>query len=504
MSKLSLWKIICLVCVLCAVETIASPAQTLTTLVTFNGNNGLVPESLVQGRDGNYYGTAQYGGANCSSYGCGGTVFKITPGGKFTLLYSFCSQTNCTDGTYPNGGLVQAMDGNFYGTTASGGRFSSACGYGCGTVFKITPAGTLTTLYSFCIQTGCADGENPRAGLILAMDGNFYGTTSFGGANGSGEVFKITTAGRLTTLYSFGSQTDDGVYPLGLIQAMDGNFYGTTFYGGTTFSGTVFKITPGGTLTTLHSFCGANCADGSSPNAGLVQATNRKFYGTTSQGGSSACSTVYSSGCGTVFEITAGGSFTTLHDFDGTDGFAPMAALVQATNGKLYGTTSNGGANSLDCFGNLGCGTVFNITAGGTLTTIYNFCSEVNCIDGGVPIGGLMQATNGNFYGTTSIGGNLTCNRGYGCGTAFSLSVGLGPFVETLPSSGKVGKAVTILGNNLKGTTSVTFNGTAATFTVVSSTEIKTTVPVGATTGFVKVTTPKKTLKSNVVFRVTK
>jgi uncharacterized repeat protein (TIGR03803 family) len=494
MSKLSFWKTICLVSVFCTLRAVVVPAQTLKTLEIFNGTNGSIPESLVQGWDGNYYGITQRGGAaNCSSYLCGGTVFKITSAGKLITLYSFCSQNNCTDGAFPYGGLTQASDGNFYGTTGFGGA------NGSGTVFKVSPLGKLITLYSF---TGGADGFSPRAGLVQGTDGNLYGTTYYGGANGPGTVFKISLIGNLTTLYSFTGGTDGG-YPMsGLIQGTDGNLYGTTCNGGAHGSGTVFKISPTGNLTTLYSFTGG--ADGASPIAGLVQATNRKFYGTTSQGGSSACSTMYSSGCGTVFEITAGGSFTTLHDFDGTDGFAPMAVLVQATNGKLYGTTSNGGANSLDCFGNLGCGTVFNITAVGTLTTIYNFCSEVNCIDGGVPIGGLMQATNGNFYGTTSIGGNLTCNRGYGCGTVYSLSVGLAPFVETQPTSGKVGAKVVILGDNLKGSTSVSFNSTAAKFTVVSSTEIKTTVPSGATTGFVTVTTPKRTLKSNVVFRVTK
>jgi uncharacterized repeat protein (TIGR03803 family) len=240
------------------------------------------------------------------------------------------------------------------------------------------------------------------------------------------------------------------------------------------------------TFTTLYSFCSqAECADGDAPAAGLVQATNGNFYGTTYYGGAH--------GDGTVFEITVGGKLTTLYSFcskaECTDGTAPEAGLLQATNGNFYGTTSDYGTV-------YGDGTVFEITAGGELTTLYSFCSKAECTDGTAPEAGLLQATNGNLYGTTEAGG------AHGYGTVFSLAVGLGPFVKTLPPSGNVGMAVIILGNDLTGATHVTFNGTPATFTVVSSSEIKTTVPRGATTGPVKVTTPIRTLTSNVNFRV--
>ena len=201
---------------------------------------------LVQATDGNFYGTTPTAGANAS----GGTVYKITPSGRLTTLYSFCSQSGCTDGAYPNGRLVQATDGNFYGITNGGGAVSS------GTVFKITPSGALTTLYSFCAQLVngvCADGSAPEAGLVQASDGDFYGTTSEGGANFYGTAFKITPGGALTTLYSFCAQSGctDGSGPdAGLVQATDGNFYGTTPGGGANNLGTVFKITPGGALTT--------------------------------------------------------------------------------------------------------------------------------------------------------------------------------------------------------------------------------------------------------------
>jgi uncharacterized repeat protein (TIGR03803 family) len=483
------------------VAVIGSPAQTFKTLVSFNGTDGEGPEgAIIQSLDGNLYGATFQGGTNttaCGGYGCG-TVFKITPAGKLTTLYSFCAETNCTDGTNPYAGLVQATNGNFYGTTALGG----ANGYG--TVFKITPAGELTTLYSFCAETNCTDGTYPYAGLAQATNGNFYGTTFLGGANDDGTVFEITPGGKLTTVYSFCSKTGcaDGAGPdAGLVQATNGNLYGTTTSGGANDDGTVFEITLGAKLTTLHSFDGT---DGAYPYARLVQATNGNFYGTTEYGGANSCilgGMTY--GCGTVFEMTSGGKLTTLHSFDGSDGEVPYGGLVQATNGKFYGTTGYGGANSCILGGsNSGCGTVFEMTSGGKLTTLYSFCAETSCTDGLAPFVGLVQATSGNLYGTTQYGGaNENCSLG--CGTVFSLGAGLGPFVETLPTSGKVGAAVIILGNNLTGSTSVTFNGTAATFTVVSSTEIKTTVPSGATTGKVKVVTPHGTLTSNVNFRVT-
>ena len=423
------------VLLVCVAMAISAPAQTFQTLFSFAGANGEYPyfESLVQGFNGNFYGTTSVAGAN--GYG---TVFEVTPAGKLTTLYSFCSQSNCADGYDPYGGLVQATDGNLYGTTLDGGA-----NVNYGTVFKITPAGKLTTLYSFCSQSSCTDGSLPYAKLVRAANGNFYGTTWVGGAGancvpqgGCGTVFEITPAGKLTTLYSFCSQSNctDGYNPYaGLVQATNGNFYGTTYFGGVNDRGTVFEITPAGKLTTLYSFCSQ-----------------------------SSC----------------------------TDGYDIYAGLVQAANGNFYGTTSEGGANFN--------GTVFEITPAGRLTTLYSFCSQPGCADGGDPYARLVQATNGNFYGTTYSGGANSV------GTVFSESIGLRPFVETLPASGRVGKKVIILGNNLKGTTAVSFNGTAAVFTVVRATEIKTAVPAGATTGFVTVQTPKKKLTSKVVFRVTK
>jgi len=400
-----------------------------------------------------------------------------------TTLHSF----DYNDGQDPTAALVQATNGNLYGTTYVGGADLIDCFDGCGTVFKITPGGTLTTLYSFCSQSGCTDGASPSAGLVQATDGNFYGTTTGGGAIGDGTIFKITQTGTLTTLHSFDG-TDGASPAAALVQATDGNLYGTTFYGGANSCiightnvgcGTVFKITPGGTLTTLRSFDGT---DGQYPNA-LVQATNGNLYGTTSGGGAD--------GGGTIFKITPGGTLTTLYNFcsqsgctDGEQDSHPAAGLVQATDGNLYGTTPAGGAD--------GYGTVFKITPGGTLTTLHSFEST----EAASPEAALVQDTNGSFYGTSPWGG------AYSDGMVFSLSVGLSPFVETLPTSGRVGTAVKILGTNLSGATRVSFNGKAAFFKVVSNSEITTAVPAGATTGKVKVVTPSRTLLSNVPFRV--
>lgn len=466
--------------------TISAPAQ-LTTLASFDKLDGRDPgwpaAPFVQGTNGNFYGTTAAGGAHDE-----GTVFEMTPAGKISTLYSFCSQPKCTDGAVPNAGLMQATNGNLYGTTNGGGSNDF------GTIFQLTPAGKLTTLYNFCSQSGCSDGASPSAGLIQGSDGNFYGTTAAGGVSGGGSVFKFTNAGVLTTLASFdGTNGKDPAFG-SLIQATDGNFYGTTAQGGayTTCNGsgcgTVFKMTPHGTLTTLYSFCAqTNCPDGLELFGGLVQGSDGNLFGTTGEGGAN--------GYGTVFKLTTAGTLTTLHSFDYyPDGAYPEAALIQGTDGNFYGTTANGGTNGV-------AGTVFRITPSGTLTTLYDFCSKANCADGTGPFESVMQATNGKFYGTAFAGG-ASKNCSGGCGTAFSLSMGLGPFVETRLTAGKVGSHVIILGNNLTSATAVNFNGAPAVFAVRSATEITATVPAGATTGFVTVTTPGGTLTSNQTFRV--
>jgi len=458
------------------------PAQTFKNLHSFcalagcaDGSNSIA--APIQGLDGNLYGTTVFGGA--AGYG---TVFKITPGGKLTTLYNFCSQTNCTDGAYPYAGLLLATNGAFYGTTYQGGAA------GNGTIFKITAAGVLTTLYSLCTQTTCADGKNPYASLVQGQNGLLYGTTSGAGGYNAGTVFQISPAGAFKTLYSFCAQTGctDGANPYaGLVAASNGALYGTTYYGGASDVGTVFQITTAGKLTPLHSF---NTSDGAGPRSELVQGTDGKLYGTTSGGGANSG--------GTFFQITTSGTLNSLYSFCAqsscTDGANPNAGVIQATNGYFYGTTQFGGATNY--------GTTFKISSAGVLTTLYPFCSVSACGDGESPFGSLVQSTNGSFYGTATYGGNLSCSGG--CGTAFTISDGLGAFVEALPAGAKVGTSIKILGSNLTGATSVTFNGVAAAFTVLSKFQIKATVPTGATTGTIVVVTPTATLMSNVPFTV--
>jgi uncharacterized repeat protein (TIGR03803 family) len=480
MKKLSAWKKTGVVFLFCVAMAVVGPAQTFG-YVTFDGPNGAWPThmSLVQGANGNFYGTTYLGGANGR-----GNVFEITRAGTLTSLATL------VDGIYPEAGLLLATDGNFYGTTSGGN----------GTIFRITPGGTLTTVVGF----DSLDVSRPQAGLIQATDGNIYGTTSFG----NGTVFKTTLEGILTTLAVFdGTNAASPQAPL--VEATDGNFYGTTFYGGNnacshtiTTCGTVFKVTPGGTLTILHTFTGT---DGSFPSAGMVQASDGNLYGTTSGGDPG----VTYQGPGTVFRITPDGTLTTLYTFCAqggcADGANPEGPLVLATDGNFYGTSRAGG-NLAPCFG--GCGTIFKMTVDGTLTTLYAFNNRgfdsPYGTDGDSPYGGLLQATSGIFYGTTIYGGDVNCYSNIGCGSVFSLDTGLGPFVAFVHAAGKVGQTGGVIGQGFIGTTKVSLNGIPASFTVVSDTFIRATVPAGATTGYVTVTTPSGTLTSNVPFHVIK
>jgi uncharacterized protein (TIGR03437 family) len=354
---------------------IASRAQTLTTLANFGGTDFSPPASFVKGVDGNFYGTTC---GNLCQYpelvGNFGSIFKLTPGGVLTRLYTFCAQVSCTDGAEP-GALIQAADGNFYSTTYyTGADYSSGDQEGYGTIFRITPSGTLTTLHTF----NGNDGANPD-NMILAVDGNFYGTTWVGGANNSGTVFKITPSGQLTTLYSFGSTSTDGNSPLVLFQGADRNLYGATF-GNAFYPGTVFKITTSGTLTTLYTL---THADGNGVSD-LIQATDGNFYGTTLYGG------VFQQG--SAFKLAPTGTFTTLYSFGGTSGSSDAGTLIQAADGNFYGVTGDDG--------NYNQGTIFELTPSGTFTRLYSF----DITDGSFP-GTLMQGSDGNLYGTTLSGG---------------------------------------------------------------------------------------------------
>jgi uncharacterized repeat protein (TIGR03803 family) len=478
-TRRSGWLYACAAFLFCAVAAIASSAQTFTNLASFVGPNGANPYgALVQGINGDLYGTASYAGGCYVGFGCG-TIFEITRTGALSTLYDFCARKNCADGNSPSVGLVQGPKGNFYGTTAYGGNLGCYENLGCGTMFEISQTGTLTTL-----------ADSGAGALIRADNGNFYGVGV--------TLFKMTPAGAITNLYTF----PNGSLDHGLSEASNGDLYVTTYYGGTYGQGSILQMTPAGKVSTTYSFCPvSSCTDGKYPYAPLVQGSDGNLYGTTTEGGASSA--------GTVFKITPTGKLTTLYTFCAqagcADGSYPLG-LIQATDGNLYGVAYYGGNGSTGLFS--GAGTLYKITPSGNFTTLYKFCSQANCTDGSNPNAALLQATDGTFYGTTVYGGtnSSACPPifAYGpCGTVFSLSTGLSPFVSLPLDSGQVGTTGSILGQGFTGTTGVFLNGTPASFTVVSDTFIRATVPSGATSGFVTVNTPSGTLTSNVPFRVT-
>ncbi len=444
-----------------AATTVAT-AQTFSLLYNFGTNSGdpLQPMGLVaQGRDGSLYTTSVYGG----TYNLG-TVVKITPTGTLTVIYNF----DGTHGSEPTGGLTPGTDGNFYGTTWFGGTL------GHGTVFKVTPDGTLTTLYNFKNRT---DGENPYAAPIQGADGNFYGTTC-GCPNGgsfAGTVYKLTPAGKLKTLHQFGRNAfTEGVNPENsLVQGFDGTFYGTTTNQGTHDRGTIFKITAAGKFTALHSF---DDPHGSRTNAPLVQGSDGRFYAPAEHGGKF--------GHGVVYKISPAGKYTPLHSLDDSEGDNSFAGLVLATDGNFYGTAGLGGSTNN--------GTIYRFSPDRSFSVLYNFDGTT----GNQPYVTSLQHTTGIFYGATFAGG------AFNEGVFYSFDVGLGPFVRLLPTVRKVGETVGILGQGFTGTTVVSFNGTSANFTIDSDAYLEATVPSGATSGSLTVTTPGGILASNTQFRV--
>ena len=540
------------ICVLCFASVILAPAQSFSDFAGFNGTNGTQPlATVVQATDGNLYGTTISGGAH--GYG---SVVKIALDGTITVLYDFCAQSGCPDGREPHGPMIQATDGYLYGTTAFGGVSGNY-----GTVFRISLSGTFTTIYKFCSQTNCADGAFAYGGVIQGADGNLYGTTNEGGdptcfpSSGCGTVYKLTRNGKLTTLHVFHG-TDGEMSFAALVQATDGNFYGTTGFGGPYSYGTVFKISPSGKFTNLYNFCAQTyCADGSDAYGALVQGTDGNFYSTTEAGGTH--------GAGTIFKITPKGVLTVLHSFNISDGYDPANGLLQATDGSFYGTTYQGGnwnqgtafkitplgtLTTLYSFGmpTTGCtypnglmqdtngnlygtaqgggaynnGAVFKIDVGlgpfvKTLTASGKPGQVVNILGQGLTGSASVKFGSGaatftvvsdtyitatiptsgttGFIAVTTPTGTLTSNK------SFKVIPTLTSFN---PTSGAPGTSVTLTGTGLMATTKVTFGGVNASFAITSGTQVTTAVPAGAKTGKIAVTTTGGTA-SKGIFTVT-
>jgi uncharacterized repeat protein (TIGR03803 family) len=468
---------------------VCAQAQTITNLGLFDGLNGWEPyTSVIQGADGNFYG-ATSGGPDGKP-----NVFQVTPSGNLSSIYVFCSQPDCADGN-ESSPVILGSDGNLYGTTYGGGSHAGAQ-HGSGTVYKMTTAGELTTLYDFCTTASCSDGKAPL-GIILASDGNFYGATAAGGKFKQGTLFSVSPTGEFKLLYTFCSQANcaDGSYLLfPPIQGADGNFYGTTFDGGTNNGGVIYELTASGTYSVLYSFCNSDeCPAGQYPNS-ITQGSDGNFYGTTQYGGALQG--------GVLYELTAAShQYTVVHSFPQSIYGFPQTPLTLASDGNLYGTLGGGGSGSWDP---PTLGEIFQFTSAGVFKELAIFHAVRP--NGFNPLDPVFQGTDGNFYGTTAYGGlgGDYGGGGVGFGTAFQFSNGLSPLVETVPVGGIAGQSVLILGNGLTGSTSVTFNGVEAEFTVESDTYIKATVPTGATTGTVSVVTPSGALNSNPQFIVSR
>jgi uncharacterized repeat protein (TIGR03803 family) len=444
-------------------------AQTVTTILNFPNAEQAPLGVIAQGRDGEYYGLTQSGGA----------IYKVTASGTFTLLYTIPA----SQGQGCNG-LVLGTDGNFYGTCFSGGDNGNSTG----SFFQVTPAGTFTVLHFFDGNHALTtDGCNPVGMPVQASDGNFYGTAEGCGANNAGMAYKITPAGVFRAIHAF-TGTDGNVPQGTLVQGSDGNLWGTAALGGTTGSGTVFKMTAAGVTALVYMFnaCG-NGTTGCNPGAGLVQGTDGNFYGVAEKGGTN--------NQGVVFKVTPGGVYTVLHSFNLTvdNGAYPQLPLTSGTDGNFYGVASG-------CLGG-GCGQadIFKITSKGVFTDLHNF-PNAGGNNNSLPLSPLLLATSGTFYSTTEQDGS---NTGSNTGIFFSLVDGQTAFVLLQQTSGTVGSTVGVLGQGFSSSSVVKFNGVAATkVTLTGTTFLTATVPAGASDGFVTVTTGTTTLTSRQMFTV--
>jgi uncharacterized repeat protein (TIGR03803 family) len=410
----------CLALSLVVASILSAHAQTITILHSFaygTADGGTPRTGLIQDAAGNLYGTTSFGGDTTCDSGTGcGTVFKIDSLGNETVLYSFHGSP---DGAWPAGNVIRDAAGNLYGVTNGGGEGCSQCG----TVFKLSPAGIETVLYSF---KGGTDGYQPIGGLVRDAAGNLYGVTTAGGSPkcyfdfGCGTIFKVDSSGNETVLYAFAEPPDASNPEAGLIRDDDGNLYGTTFVGGDASCnspygsegcGAVFELNPSGVESVLYRFTGE--ADGALPGSGgygLTRDATGNLYGTTSAGGDLSCIVGILTGCGTVFKIDPSGVETTLYAFAGGGnrgkyGAIPNAGLILDPAGNLYGTAEADGAFDE--------GTMFRLDQSGNLTGHYSFTGGTS---GGLPLAGLLRDGQGNLYGTTQDGGT------YAYGTVFKLT----------------------------------------------------------------------------------
>ncbi len=394
-----------------------------------------------------------------------GTVFQISTKGSGGQLFAF----DGTNGLDPTSGVTLGTDGNFYGTTFFGGAQND------GVLFQLTPSGRYTILHEF---TGGSDGQWPEAPPIQAADGSLYGSTLEGPGVTGATIYRYSKSGGFSTMLTLSQQQANAI-EAPLMQASDGSLYGTSYSGGANGCGGVFVLNTSGALLNTFSF---PCSPGPGSSLGaLVQTSDGNFYGTTERGGNR--------GNGTIFKMNSKGVFSVLYNFEGpvADGKYPDGGLVLATDGNFYGSTALGGE--------LGLGTLYEISPTGGYKMLYSFTPTI----GEFVEGSLVQHTNGKLYGTASAGGRQ------GVGTIYSLDLGLGPFIAFVVPAGKPGKTTQILGQGLTGSTGITFNGVPATsFSVVSDTYMTAVVPTEATNGPVVVMTPTGTLTSNVSFHVSK
>lgn len=414
---------------------------------------------IAQGRNGDLYTTAP----NPLS----GEVISATTSGAMAGLYNV--------GGFSVSGVILGSDGNLYGTNQNGG--TGTCGFGhCGLVYKVTPAGVETVVYSLL----GTNGYTPAPELVQAPNGLFYGVAE-GSTPGYGVIFSVSASGTYKVLHTF--EGSDGEYPhTGLTIGSDGNLYGGTSSGGAHNAGVLFRITPSGVYTVLHNFCSeTNCTDGQDLETPLALAGDGNLYGMTYRSGS------YGNTDGYLFRLTNGGTYTVL----GQPGWTINNGLTLGTDGKLYGIFGAGGAGNN--------GQIFSMTTSGVVTILHKFCQETNCPDGYAPSTPAFQHTDGKFYGFTSGGG--TCSRG-GCGVFYSLDMGLAPFINLSTYSGSIGSAVGIFGQGFDSASVVKFNGVAAKIVLSGTTYITATVPAGATDGRVTVTTGTTTLASTKTFIV--